>query len=246
VPLITLLGSIGGWRGALGTHGVVTLLCTLLVWWVVPRDVTVHHESHRTKVPLHSLLQPKLLSFLGAGMTERICFAFVAMFIATYLQRSYGVEFHELALVLAVIALGTLLGNVLGGRIADSTRARALVFAQTSVATALIALPTFLWQPGLGWSVAMGFTYSLVNALGRPSLLATLSEFPNEIRGPLFGIQIATASMGWLLAASVGAVLIAQSQFAGLGLCASVLALLGAGLAWFSSSYGHGKKARKA
>ena len=58
-------------------------------------------------------------------------------------------------------------------------------------------------------SVALGFAYSLVNAAGRPSLMATLAEMPSELRGALFGLNITMASMGWLLAGSVGGWLIA-------------------------------------
>lgn len=234
VPLITLLGNWGGWRGALGTHGVVTVFCTVFVAWVVPRSVAPAADARRRKVPLRHLLQPRLLSFLVAGTTERMCFAVVAMYVPVYLQRTYGVALSELAAALAVIALGTFVGNLVGGRIADATRARASVFAWSSLATALLAVPTFAWHPGLYVSIMLGFLYSLVNALGRPSLLATLSEVPTELRGAVFGIQIATASTGWLLAASVGAMVIATADLSALGWFAGALALVGAALAWAS------------
>jgi MFS transporter, DHA1 family, inner membrane transport protein len=234
VPLITWLGSVAGWRGGLAAHGAVTVACALLVWWVVPRSAAVHHEAHRTKVPLKQLLRPRLLAFLLAGTTERVCFALVGMFIAAYLQHVYGIQLRELAVALALIASGTLAGNVVGGRLADGVRSRPMVFAASSLATALVAAPTFIWHGGLVVSVALGFLYSFANALGRPSLLATLSDVPSELRGALFGIQIATASVGWLLAASIGAVLIAASEFAGLGILAASVALLGAALAWIS------------
>ncbi len=234
VPLITWLGSVAGWRGGLAAHGAVTVGCAVLVWWVVPKAAAVHHETHGTKVPLRQLLRPRLLAFLLAGTTECVCFALVGMFIPAYLQHVYAVELRELAVALVLIASGTLAGNLVGGRWADTTRSRPLVFALSSLATALVAAPTFIWHGGLAASVALGFLYSFVNALGRPSLLATLSDVPSELRGAIFGIQIATASVGWLLAASIGAVLIASSEFTGLGLLAAGMALLGAGLAWVS------------
>ena len=234
VPLITWLGSVAGWRGGLAAHGAVTVACAILVWWAVPKSAAVHHEPHRIKVPLRQLLQPRLLAFLMAGTTERVCFALVGMFIPAYLQHVYAVELQELAVALALIASGTLAGNLVGGRLADAARSRSRVFAWSSLGTAVVAAPTFVWHGGLAASVALGFLYSFVNALGRPSLLATLSDVPSELRGALFGIQIATASVGWLLAASVGAVLIAASEFAGLGVLAAGVALLGAALAWAS------------
>jgi DHA1 family inner membrane transport protein len=79
-------------------------------------------------------------------------------------------------------------------------------------------------------SVALGFAYSLVNAAGRPSLMATLAEMPSELRGVLFGLNITMASIGWLMAGSVGAGLIATGGYTGLGVFCSVVAAIGCGL----------------
>jgi predicted MFS family arabinose efflux permease len=141
-------------------------------------------------------------------------------------------------LALALVALGNLAGNVLGGRIADRVRARGLVFATASLLTAFLAAPTLMWAPGLAVSVALGFAYSFVNASSRPSLMATLSEVPGEVRGAVFGLTVTMASVGWILAGSVGAALVATGGFAGLGIFCSVLALIGAMLALASTRGG--------
>ena len=52
--------------------------------------------------------------------------------------------------------------------------------------------------------MTLGFVFSFVNAAGRPSLMATLAEVPSEIRSALFGLNITMASIGWLMAGSVG------------------------------------------
>ncbi|MCW5622556.1 MAG: MFS transporter, partial [Burkholderiales bacterium] len=192
------------------------------------------NEAHG-KAPLRALLQPRLVMLLAAGTTERLCFATLAIFLPTYLQRAYGLSLGPLAAVLAVVALGSLLGNVLGGRIADRTRSRGRVFAIASAGTAVLALPTLTWQPGVVGSVVLGFAYSFVNASGRPALLATLSDVPSELRGALFGLNVTMASVGWLMAGSVGAMLIATSGFAGVGSLCAASALLGAGFALFSA-----------
>ena len=92
------------------------------------------------------------------------------------------------------------------------------------------------WHPGLAASVALGFVFSFVNAAGRPSLMATLAEVPSELRSALFGLNITMASLGWLLAGSVGAWLIAVSGFAGLGAFSELVAALGCGFALFSAA----------
>ena len=168
---------------------------------------------------------------MGAGTTERVCFATLAVFLPTFLQRAYGVPLSRLAVALALVALGNLIGNILGGRIADRTRRRRLVVAVALSLTAVLAMPTLVWQPGLSASVSLGFLYSLANAAGRPSMMAILSDMPSELRSTLFGLNITMASLGWLLAGSAGAALLATGGFGALGIFCAAMAALGGVLA---------------
>jgi MFS transporter, DHA1 family, inner membrane transport protein len=236
VPLVTLLGAFGGWRGAIAAHGTFVLLCAIAVWLATPVDPPRHPHAVHPKTPFAALLKPQLVALLAAGTTERMCFAVVAIFLPAFLQDAYGTSLGALALVLALVAAGNLVGNILGGRIADRTHSRARVFALSSALTAALALPLLSWHPGLVASVTLGFVFSFVNAAGRPSLMATLGEVPSELRSALFGLNITMASLGWLLAGSVGAWLIAVGGFAGLGAFCAFVAALGCGFALFSSA----------
>ena len=238
VPIVTLIGSVGGWRAAIAVHGAAAVLTAVAVWFAIPPDPRRVPHPHGRKVWLAALAQPRLLALLAAGTTERVCFGTLAIYLPSFLQYTYSVSLGTLALALALVALGNLAGNVLGGRIADRVRARGLVFAVASLLTAALAAPTLMWAPGLGVSVGLGFAYSFVNATSRPSLMATLSEVPGEVRGAVFGLTVTMASVGWLLAGSVGAGLVATRGFAGLGIFCSALALAGAGLALASTRGG--------
>ncbi len=236
VPLVTLLGALGGWRVAIATHGVFVLSCAIAVRLATPSDPQRQPHAAHAKIPYAAIFKPKLIALLAAGTTERMCFAVIAIFLPAFLQHAYDTALGGLALVLGLVAAGNLIGNILGGRIADRTRSRARVFAIGSALTAVVALPLLAWHPGLAVSVALGFVFSLVNAAGRPSLMATLAEMPSELRSALFGLNITMASIGWLLAGSVGGWLIAISGFAGLGAFCSLFAALGCGLALFSAA----------
>ncbi len=231
VPVVTLLGTLGGWRAALAIHGTLTLMTATAVRFATPPDPPPHPDAHRAKLPIAALAQPKLVALLAAGTSERACFATLAIYLPTYLQRAYGVSLSVLALSLALVALGNLLGNVTGGRIADRTRSRGAVFAVSLAATGALAIPTLMWKPGLALSVGLGFAYSFANASGRPALMATLAQMPSEVRGALFGLNVTTASLGWLLAGSAGGWLIASGGFAGLGAFCAGMALAGTLLA---------------
>jgi DHA1 family inner membrane transport protein len=234
VPLVTLLGAFGGWRGAVATHGVLVLLSAVAVYLAMPSDPPRVPHSQRPKTPYGLLFRPKLVALLVAGTTERMCFAVIAIFLPAYLQLAYGTTLGGLALVLGLVAAGNLIGNIVGGRIADRTRSRARVFAIASALTAVLAAPLLAWHPGLGVSVVLGFVFSFVNAAGRPSLMATLAEVPAEVRSALFGLNITMASIGWLMAGSVGGWLISAGGFDALGWFSAIVAVAGCALALFA------------
>jgi DHA1 family inner membrane transport protein len=147
------------------------------------------------------------------------------------LSRDLSVEFSRLALALLLVALGNLSGNLVGGQLADRLHNRPLTFGISLGSGALLALPLLLWHPGLWISVLLGCAYSFITAVGRPSLLTALSDVPAQVRGAVFGVNVTVSSVGWLLAAGVGGVLVARLGFGSLGLFCAVAGLVGSAFA---------------
>jgi predicted MFS family arabinose efflux permease len=230
VPAFTLLGGLAGWRGAIRVQAAVMLATAVAVWLALPRSAPRPAPERRPAASILPLLRPDVLALLAASAMERGCFAGLTVYLATYLVVSYGVAPAALAVALALVAAGNLAGNVLGGQLADRLPARALTFAVASLLTGLFALPLMLWQPGLAGSIALGFAYSLANALGRPALMAALSEVSSGARGAVLGLNITTGSFGWLGAATLGGWLIGRYGFGGLGVVSATAALAGAAL----------------
>ena len=138
-----------------------------------------------------------------------------------------------MVLPLAVFALGSIMGTILGGQLADRLPNRLQTFAIAMFASSAIALPLFGWTPGIGGSVALASGYVFVNAIARPSLMAALANVSNEIRGTVLGLNVTSASFGWLGAASLGGWAVAQHGFAlfgpiaaGVGVFGGILAML--------------------
>lgn len=236
VPLVTLVGSLGGWRGALLVQGATLLLSALAVFGVVPAAARSGPREGTAAPSLVSVLRPRLLTLLGASTMERACFAGVSVYLPTYLVVSYGISLAMLAPVLGLVALGNLVGSVGGGQLADRGPAHPLTFAVASAMTAILAWPLLFIQPGLAFSVVVGFAYSLTNAVGRPPLLAALSDVPRDVRGAVLGLNVTTASVGWLGATALGGWLISGYGFAGLGLFSAGAAALGSVLAVIAAS----------
>ena len=231
MPLVTLLGALGGWRVAIASHAVTALAAAAAIWLVVPGGSHGSTRVDRAHARLRDLLNSKIVALLLANTMERTCFAAMAVYLATFLLTTYGVGMHALALALALVALGNLGGNVLGGWLADRVKARPLVFAVASTVTGVVALPLMVWHAGVALSVALGFAYSLANAAGRPAVMATLSEVPSAARGAVLGLNVTMSSVGWLGAASLGGWLVATYGFASLGVLTAAASAAGALLA---------------
>jgi DHA1 family inner membrane transport protein len=239
VPILTSLGGAFGWRGAFGTYGIAMIFAACAVLVVVPGGKTQRATEPPRFLAVLRVLKSSTVLLLLAGIMERLCYAAVSVFLPTYLVQTYGISLGTLAVGLAVIASGNLAGSLIGGRLADRFRVRAIVSAFSLTATGLFALPVLLWQPGVWLSVALCFAYTLANSVGRPALLSALSEAAGEARGAVLGLNITGASVGWLAATSIGGPLIITAGYTGLGLFTSALAFTGAALAtgsWLKTS----------
>jgi DHA1 family inner membrane transport protein len=229
VPLVTLSATWVDWRGAIGLQGVAMLALLVPLWVSVPRGRSGGGDGPPARGALRAVLNRRLLGLLGCSAMERTCFVAIAVYLATYLIDTYAVSFIGLAVALALVAAGNLIGNLLGGPLADRVPDRPLAFAASSLATGALALPLMLWQPGLAGSVALGFAYTLANAVGRPSLMAALSEVPAGVRGAVLGLNTTTQSIGWLGAGALGGWLIARWGFEALAVFSALAGFVGAG-----------------
>jgi len=225
VPLAAWIGSMVGWRGWHVVLAGLALLASLGLA-VTARRGTAGHTAYRTRIGAG--LTPPVVALLATGIAERICYGLAAIYFATFLQEIYGLSLAELAIPLAIFALGNIAGTILGGQLADRVRDRLLTFSVTLVLSAVAALMLFMWHPAPAVSVALGVFYCLVNALGRPSYMASLAAVPDAVRGTVLGLNGATASVGWVGAAALGAVIVSTVGFEGFGPLAATLSVLGA------------------
>ena len=231
VPVAAWVGSSIGWRGvnlcvaALAAASAIGLIATTAA------RVDTGTASARRVPSMRAALTRPVLQLLGMGIAERVCYGLVAVYYATFLQSTYGLQLNAVALPLAVFAMGNILGTLLGGQLADRMSNRRAIFAAAMLASALAAIALFGWQDDLATAVALGFVYVFFNAIARPSLMASLTDVPEHVRGTVMGLNVTCSSIGWLGAAALGGWMIATFGFAGFGPLAATVAVIGGGLA---------------
>jgi DHA1 family inner membrane transport protein len=231
VPLAAWVGSSIGWRGVnLCIAGLAVASAIGLLAITTARSAPV--STSATRVPsMRAALSRPVLRLLSMGIAERICYGLVAVYYATFLQSTFALSLDAVALPLGVFAMGNIMGTILGGQLADRLPNRLGIFAAAMLTSAVAALALFGWRDDLMTSVALGFGYVFFNAIARPSLMASLSDVPEHVRGTVMGLNVTCNSIGWMGAAGLGGWMIGAYGFAGFGPLAAAVAVIGGGLA---------------
>ena len=232
VPGAAWIGAHLGWRGVNLVVGGIALIAALGLVLTTLRPVDGPRAAGAARPSYRAALSGPVLRLLAMGVAERTCFGLTAVFFATFLQMSYGLSLAQLAIPLAVFALGNILGTIVGGQFADRLPDRQRTFGLAMLGSAAVALVLFGWTASVAKSVALGFFYIFVIALARPSLMAALANVPDEVRGTVLGLNVTSASVGWLASAALGGWIIANHGFTGFGPLAAAVAVIGGVLAF--------------
>lgn len=231
VPMAAWVGSSIGWRGVNVCVAALALASAMGLLATTARRPDTGLAGAMRVPSLRTALSRPVMRLLCMGIAERVCYGLVAIYYATFLLTTYELSLQAVALPLAVFALGNILGTLIGGQLADRLSNRLGIFAVAMLASGGAALALFRWQGDLVTSVALGFGYVFCNAIARPSLMASLTDVPDHVRGTVMGLNATCSSIGWLCAGALGGWMIATFGFAGFGPLAAVFAVLGAVLA---------------
>ena len=231
VPMAAWIGSFVGWRGVNLCIGVLALAALIGMLITTYGRVSSARAAGSKPASLGTVMSGPVLRLLTMGVCERVCYGLTAVYFATFLQSTYAVSVAAVAIPLALFAAGNILGTIVGGQLADRLSNRLRTFAVAMAGSSGVALLLFGWPANLETSVGLGFLYVFVNAVARPSMLAALTDVPEAIRGTVLGLNVTSASFGWLFAASLGGWMMASYGFGGFGPLAALFGLIGAALA---------------
>lgn len=227
VPAVALASAHLGWRWAFATVGVLLLVLAAAIWTFLPRTRPLGNHGGYMSGFAQALNNRTTLALLVANLMERCSFVAVTTFLAAFLMQSYSIPLEQVAPVLSVIAAGTLLGSVLGGRIADRGNQRTQYVALL-VITALLGFPLFAATPGILVTGVLAATFGLANAMARPAWLSMLTRVPEDRRGATTGFAATTNQTGIVVGAAIGGLLVGSGSYLPIGILASGTALISA------------------
>ncbi|HEV7663222.1 MAG TPA: MFS transporter [Chloroflexota bacterium] len=217
VPAVGIVDGLWGWRWAFAFTGGLLVILAACVYVAFPH-VRPTHERVGLRQTYAAVLGVSLLgNVLSANLLERSIFNAAVLFLPSFLMLQYGLGPADVAPALALVAIGTIVGNSIGGWLGDRFP-KAATFVAAQLVAAAFGLILFGIAPGLAISVACGGLFGLSNATSRPAFLALGSELSPRHRGALLGLLSLTNQGGSVLGSSLGGLAIGFGSYQTLAL----------------------------
>ena len=140
VPIASWLGQALGWRSAFGLVVAVGVITLTAIWfWLPARLRSMHVTSPLTE--LGALKRVQVLLALLVGMIGFGGMFAVYTYITTTMTDVTGLPRGLVPLALMIFGIGMVVGNLVGGRMADKSVVRGLYVSIGALGTVLAILP---------------------------------------------------------------------------------------------------------
>ncbi|BBX90752.1 MFS transporter [Mycolicibacterium boenickei] len=217
VPLASWLGQALGWRSAFGLVVGVGLVTLAAQWLWLPTHLrTMHVTSPLTE--LGALRRPQVWLAVLVGMIGFGGMFAVYTYISTTMTDVTGLPRSMVPVALMVFGLGMVVGNLVGGRLADTSVIRALYLSLGSLAVLLAAFSLGSHSP---WTaLPLLFGVGVAGSAVGPALQTRLMDVARDAQTLAAALNHSALNIGNATGAWVGGLVIA----AGLGYTAPAAA----------------------
>lgn len=231
VPLTTWLGDALGWRYALSVVVVIGAATVLaLLAWLPAVEIPVTNPL----TELGALRRPQVWFALLTGVVGFGGMFAVYTYISTTLTSVSGLPKAAVPFVLAVYGVGMVIGNIVGGRAADSSVNRSIVATLAGLVVLQALFSAFAPQPFA--AVTLFFLIGLTASALVPALQTRLMDVAGEAQTLAATLNHSALNIANALGAFLGGAVIASGAgytapaLVGSGLAVAGLAVFGIGL----------------
>ena len=215
VPLVAVLADAGGWRISFLAVGSLLTACTLLNWFWFPKSDSAGLRAFSFFSRYRTLLAiPVFRAALAVNLSQRMAYIALFSYLAAYLINTYSMSVGAVAVPLAFVGIGTVIGSYIGGPIAGRKNRMTLV-ATSSLAGGVAALLLFLIEVPVWAAVATATGAVLLLSVAWPIMITFSAEVSSQSRATGVGLLGASNQSGDVGGAAIGGVLLATSGFPG-------------------------------
>jgi DHA1 family inner membrane transport protein len=222
VPMASWLGQHFGWRSAFGLVVAVGAITLTAIWFWLPDMRSMHVTSPLTE--LGALKRVQVWLALLVGMIGFGGMFAVYTYVSTTLTDVAGLSRGLIPLGLMAFGLGMVVGNLVGGKMADKSVIRGLYASLTTLG---IVLGIFVFAAHNPWTALLGlFFIGATGASIGPALQTRLMDVAHDAQtlaaalnhsalnianaaGAWIGGMVISAGLGYTAPAAAGAALTA-------------------------------------
>jgi DHA1 family inner membrane transport protein len=220
VPMASWLGQHFGWRSAFGLVVAVGAITLTAIWFWLPDMRSMHVTSPLTE--LGALKRVQVWLALLVGMIGFGGMFAVYTYVSTTLTDVAGLSRGLIPLGLMAFGLGMVVGNLVGGKMADKSVIRGLYASLTTLG---IVLGIFVFAAHNPWTALLGlFFIGATGASIGPALQTRLMDVAHDAQtlaaalnhsalnianaaGAWIGGMVISAGLGYTAPAAAGAAL---------------------------------------
>ncbi|WP_312180826.1 MFS transporter, partial [Arthrobacter sp.] len=233
VPFATWLGQQYGWRWMFVLVGAIALLTVALVARFVPFQAA--HPDASVRRELSALRRTQVWLALLVGTVGFGGFFAVYTYISPTMTEVAGMSVSVLPFIVGLYGVGQVVGNVVGGRIADRS-VMGSIYAVLGGTVVILAVYAWAVQYKVG-AVILVFLVGAIGSALTPALQTRLLDVSPGAASLASSLNHAALNMANALGAMAGGLVIAWGWgYRSPAVVGAVLALLGLGIALLSGA----------
>lgn len=231
VPIGAVLSEIGNWQWTFYSIGLLTLFLTLLINHILrnekERDDVHVFLTETVDAPLKmTVVNISVLFALLATFLWTIGLHGMFSYIGVYYENNFGISVGQIGIVIFWAGVGSVAGNILGGKLADKIGKKSVIVIASIVSS--ISVMLFSLSTGnLVIAIIVYIIWSLFIGFGQASLTALISELKPAVRGTVMALNSSAMYIGMTIASGVASLAISNGfPFSSLGTMCAIASLL--------------------
>lgn len=231
VPIGAFLSEIGNWQWTFYSIGFLTLFLTLLINHILrnekERDDVHVSLTETVDAPLKmTVVNISVLFALLATFLWTIGLHGMFSYIGVYYENNFGISVGKIGIVIFLEGVGSVAGNILGGKLADKIGKKSVIVIASIVSSISVMLFS-LSTENLVIAIIVHIIWSLFIGFGQASLTALISELKPAVRGTVMALNSSAMYIGMTIASGVSSLAISNGfPFSSLGTICVIASLL--------------------
>ncbi|OWW11875.1 MULTISPECIES: MFS transporter [Bacillus] len=231
VPIGAFLSEMGNWQWTFYSIGLLTLFLTLLINHILRNEKEredVHVSLTETvDAPLKmTVVNISVLFALLATFLWTIGLHGMFSYIGVYYENNFGISVGKIGIVIFLAGVGSVAGNILGGKLADKIGKKSVIVIASIVSSISVMLFS-LSTENLVIAIIVHIIWSLFIGFGQASLTALISELKPAVRGTVMALNSSAMYIGMTIASGVASLAISNGfPFSSLGTICAIASLL--------------------